>query len=87
MLSRAVVGVLDCVTLSETALDADACAALPESVAVAELGRAAEMLVGCRVETVLPHARACEADGDARWRRRYFAALARLDAAGVPHDT
>lgn len=80
---------LDTVALIETALDDRRYRWLKESGAVSALERASMHLLTAVAPTLLPDAAdetrpRLESAAVDRWRRRYFAALARLRQAGIP---
>ena len=87
-MSRSALVALDTVTLIKSALDDEECAWLKESAAVAQLWRASMLLVKTLGDTFLSgRAQDPQPSPDAQtlegWRRRYSAALRRLEQAGL----
>ncbi len=86
--SRCTLMALDTVTLIKSGLDDEQYAWLKESASVAELWRAAMMLVMTLGDTFLPEGKpdpgaAPDEQTREQWRRRYLAGLRRLRQAGI----
>lgn len=81
---------LDTVSLIKSALDDEQFATLKESAAVQDLWHASQRLLGVVADALLPGGRSPkdpasppDAATRERWRRRYLAAVRRLDNAGI----